>query len=333
MAPESHAWKTLTFFLCVVAIYASYISQGVLQEKLSTKKYGQDGQRFQYLAFLHLPQCAMCFLWSFSMLSIWQGQPRSKPPPLRAYCAPSVSNTIGPACGILALRYISFPAQVLAKSSKMIPVMLMGAIVYGVRYTLQEYLCTLLVAGGVSIFALGKNTSISSKVASPNAPLGYGLCLLNLGLDGFTNASQDSLTARYQHINAWHIMMGMNLWGTIYMSLFMFLVPGAGGFPAWSFCASHPDVSWDIFWFCLCGAIGQNFIFLTISRFGALANTTVTTTRKFVSILISSIWNKNSLSRQQWTGVCMVFGGLSYQIWLTYQKKCRQAATEGRVTV
>lgn len=127
-------------------------------------------------------------------------------------------------------------------------------------------------------------------------------------------------------------MMGMNLWGTIYMSLFMFLVPGAGGFPAWRFCASHPDVSWDIFWFCLCGAIGQNFIFLTISRFGALANTTVTTTRKFVSILISSIWNKNSLSRQQWTGVCMVFGGLSYQIWLTYQKKHRQA-TEGRVTV
>lgn len=35
MVPESHAWKTLTFFLCVVAIYASYISQGVLQEKLS----------------------------------------------------------------------------------------------------------------------------------------------------------------------------------------------------------------------------------------------------------------------------------------------------------
>jgi hypothetical protein len=42
-----------------------------------------------------------------------------------------------------------------------------------------------------------QDTSISSKVASPNAPLGYGLCLLNLGLDGFTNASQDSLTARF----------------------------------------------------------------------------------------------------------------------------------------
>jgi hypothetical protein len=35
-------------------------------------------------------------------------------------------------------------------------VMAMGGIVYGVHYTLQEYLCTFLVAGGVSVFALNK---------------------------------------------------------------------------------------------------------------------------------------------------------------------------------
>ena len=36
-----------------------------------------------------------------------------------------------------------------------------------------------------------------SKLARPNAPLGYGLCFLNLAFDGFTNATQDSITARY----------------------------------------------------------------------------------------------------------------------------------------
>lgn len=36
--------------------------------------------------------------------------------------------------------------------------MLMGAIVYGIRYTVPEYVCTLLVAGGVSMFALLKVT-------------------------------------------------------------------------------------------------------------------------------------------------------------------------------
>lgn len=36
-----------------------------------------------------------------------------------------------------------------------------------------------------------------SKLARPNAPLGYGLCFLNLAFDGFTNATQDSIKARY----------------------------------------------------------------------------------------------------------------------------------------
>jgi UDP-galactose transporter B1 len=35
---------------------------------------------------------------------------------------------------------------------------------------------------------------VVSKLASPNAPLGYTLCFLNLGLDGFTNATQDAIT-------------------------------------------------------------------------------------------------------------------------------------------
>lgn len=39
---------------------------------------------------------------------------------------------------------------------------------------------------------------VASKLSSPNAPLGYTLCFLNLGLDGFTNAAQDSITKKYR---------------------------------------------------------------------------------------------------------------------------------------
>ena len=116
-------------------------------------------------------------------------------------------------------------------------------------------------------------------------------------------------------------MMGMNMWGSIYMSLFMFGWPSGGGWEAVKFLQEHPMAAWDILLFCLCGAVGQNFIFLTISRFGALTNTTITTTRKFVSILVSSVWNGNHLSLQQWAGVAMVFSGLSYQIYLKWTRK------------
>lgn len=34
------------------------------------------------------------------------------------------------------------------------------------------------------------SSKVTLKLASPNAPLGYTLCLVNLVLDGYTNAAQ-----------------------------------------------------------------------------------------------------------------------------------------------
>lgn len=47
-----------------------------------------------------------------AVLKIWPGEPGTEAPIL-AYWACSISNAIGPACGMLALKYISYPAQVL----------------------------------------------------------------------------------------------------------------------------------------------------------------------------------------------------------------------------
>ncbi|KAJ0095851.1 hypothetical protein Patl1_15828 [Pistacia atlantica] len=332
--------RVLVLAFCVAGIWSAYIYQGVLQETLSTKRFGPDGKRFEHLAFLNLAQNVICLIWSYIMIKLWSNNAGGAP--WWTYWSAGITNTIGPAMGIEALKYISYPAQVLAKSSKMIPgeifspafffagafhifylrvVMLMGTLVYGIRYTFPEYVCTLLVAGGVSMFALLKTSSKTiSKLAHPNAPRGYELCFLNLAFDGFTNATQDSITARYPKTSAWDIMLGMNLWGTIYNMIYMFGWPHASGFEAIQFCKQHPEAAWDIFFYCLCGAVGQNFIFLTISRFGSLTNTTITTTRKFVSIVVSSLLSGNPLSSKQWGCVFMVFSGLSYQIYLKWKK-------------
>ncbi|GAA0185047.1 secondary carrier transporter [Lithospermum erythrorhizon] len=312
--------RILVLSFCVAGIWSAYIYQGILQEAVSTKRFGPKKERFEHLAFLNLAQNVVCLIWSFIMIKIWSDSSRGGAP-WWSYWSAGITNSIGPAMGIEALKYISYPAQVLAKSSKMIPVMLMGTLVYGIRYTFPEYVCTLLVAGGVSVFALSKTSSKTiSKLANPNAPLGYTLCFLNLAFDGFTNATQDSITARFPKTSAWNIMLGMNVWGTIYNMIFMFGWPSAIGYEAVQFCKQHPEAAWDIFLYCLCGAVGQNFIFLTISRFGSLTNTTITTTRKFVSIVVSSLLSGNPLSTKQWASVTMVFSGLSYQIYLKYKK-------------
>jgi len=80
-----------------------------------------------------------------------------------------------------------------------------------------------------------------------------------------------------------------------------------------AFCARHPDAARDVVLYCLCGALGQLFIFFTIKTFGSLTNTLVCTTRKFFNILISVVVNKSVLLPMQWGAVGMVFAGLLTQ--------------------
>ncbi|QHO59514.1 hypothetical protein HN51_013715 [Arachis hypogaea] len=308
--------RVLILAFCVAGIWSAYIYQGVLQETLSTKRFGPNGERFEHLAFLNLVQNVVCLIWSYIMIKIWPSG-SSGGAPWWSYWSCEITNTIGPAMGIEALKDVIYFCvfSILVFNGGVF------ALLSACRYTFPEYVCTFLVAGGVSTFALLKTSSKTmSKLAHPNAPLGYGLCFLNLTFDGFTNATQDSLKARYPKTSAWNIMLGMNLWGTIYNMIYMFGWPSGSGFEAVRFCKQHPEAAWDILLFCCCGAVGQNFIFLTISRFGSLANTTITTTRKFVSIVVSSVLSINLLSTKQWSCVCMVFTGLSYQIYLKWQK-------------
>jgi hypothetical protein len=131
----------------VGGIYGAYLTQGIIQETLSTKKFGPEGERFTHLSSLNAVQSWACFLWAFLLLRFFEREKQAGYPPFTAYWKAAVTNCIGPACGYEALKYISYPAQVLAKSSKMIPVMLIGTVLHGKSYSVLEYVCCLMVSG------------------------------------------------------------------------------------------------------------------------------------------------------------------------------------------
>lgn len=74
----------------------------------------------------------------------------------------------------------------------------MGTLIGGKYYSSLEYLCAGLIAAGISLFAKQSSKQVVRKLAAPNAPLGYTLCLLNLILDGYTNAKQARLCSFHQ---------------------------------------------------------------------------------------------------------------------------------------
>lgn len=312
---HSRLGGALALLGCASGIYAAYLTQGIVSEHLQMKQYGPQGERFANLEALNGAQALVCFLWAYAILLAqrWRGGPAAAKaaaalPPWTAYWRPALTNSIGPACGLIALKNISYPAQVLAKSCKMVPVMLVGTLLHGRRYSALEYACMAAIGGGVSLFARRSSSAVTSKLSSPNAPLGYALCFVNLALDGYTNAAQDAINAAHPGNSPLHMMAWMNGWTALFIGAYL-AASGVGATLA-SFLARHPAAAADVALFCLCGALGQLFIFATIKRFGSLTNTLICTTRKFFNILGSVALNGNPLLPGQWAGVGLVFAGL-----------------------
>jgi UDP-galactose transporter B1 len=62
--------------------------------------------------------------------------------------------------------------------------------------------------------------------------------------------------------------------------------------------------------FALCSAVGQSFIFYTIANFDPLVCTTVTTTRKVFSVLLSIFLNGHAVSKEGWAGIGLASAGI-----------------------
>ena len=112
-----------------------------------------------------------------------------------------------------------------------------------------------------------------------------------------------------QDTSALYTMCWMNFWCGLYYAIYLFAFSSTG-IELLTFCGAHQEAALDILLFCLCGAVGQLFIFFIIRRFGSLVTTIITTTRKFFNILLSVLWLGNPLVPQQWAAVSMVFSGL-----------------------
>ncbi len=87
------------------------------------------------------------------------------------------------------------------------------------------------------------------------------------------------------------------------------------------FLSRHPFVILNMLLFSCASAIGQIFIFTTITTFGPLTCSIITTTRKFFTILGSVVLFGNSLITRQWIGVVFVFVGLSIDVYFDKRKK------------
>ena len=270
----------------------------------------------------------------------------------------SITSSLASPFGYASLAHVDYLTFVLAKSCKLLPVMLLHVTLFQKRYPIYKYLVIFAVTAGVALFTVTHPASDSGKKNGGGgggkggaASSLYGLALLaiNLLFDGLTNTVQDHIfTSPHRYGGQFtgpQMMVAQNMVSSCLTISYLFLTPliPAGMLPsmaqpkdanevyaALQFLRRHPRVFSDVLAFAACGAFGQVFIFATLQRFSSLVLVTVTVTRKMLTMLLSVLWFGKQLSPAQWAGVGMVFAGVGGEAVMERRKKKNPAAAEKR---
>lgn len=287
---------------CIVGLQGAYLTWGVLQERVMTQSY--DGDKFTNSQFLVFVNRILALVVALTYI-IATKQPRHSTP-LYKYSYASISNTLSSWCQYEALKFVSFPTQVLAKSSKVIPVMVMGKVVSNRTYSWHEYLTASMMSVGVALFLLATDSS-DNKHTVETTFAGVIILLGYMMFDSFTSNWQSELFKQYK-VSSVQMMFGVNLFSCVF-TVGSLLFRGVF-FSSLGFLFQHKEFAFHAALLSICSAVGQLFIFNTIAAFGPLIFTLIMTTRQAISILLSCFIYSHTLTAQAMVGVAVVFAAL-----------------------
>jgi adenosine 3'-phospho 5'-phosphosulfate transporter B2 len=322
---QTSVQNAMLLAFCFFGLQGSYLTWGVLQERIMTHEYGvtdtnKTGVKFKNSQFLVFMNRILAFVIA-CLVILFTHQPRHKPP-LYRYSYASFSNIMSSWFQYEALKFVSFPTQVLAKASKIIPVMLMGKIVSGKSYDWYEYFTALMISAGVGMFLL---TNTENKHAETVTTISGVILLVGyMVFDSFTSNWQGEMFRQYK-MSSIQAMAGVNLFSCL---LTMTTLLEQGGFlEAVHFMITYPVFMFHVCLLSICSATGQLFIFYTISQFGPVTFIIIMTMRQAFAILLSCIIYHHPVSVVGGIGVFVVFIALSMKIYCGLQKKATQKST------
>ena len=316
---NSHAKDTVsinrqTFNLLFGAggIYGAYLYYGTLQEDVFNHVGSISGERFRQAWMLMVVEAlANVIVGYIGMLAsggMTQGLSKKQ------FAITGATQVSAKAFTSLALANgLSFPVATLAKSGKMAPVMLGSLFLGGASYSFREYAQVFLVICGTAIVSMGKKKSNASIASSPpSSSLGILFIILSLVMDGVTAGVQKRLKREAMDSGSKPKSYDFMFWTNMYMMLTGLVVSTVIGdlSSGWIYCTENPEIWNLIVKFSLCSALGQSFIFFTIANFDPLVCTTVTTTRKIFSVLLSIFLKGHHLSVIGWGGIVVAVSGI-----------------------
>ncbi|KAI4367917.1 hypothetical protein MLD38_016541 [Melastoma candidum] len=283
------------FLICSSGFFFGYLVNGICEEYVYNRLHFSYGWYFTFVqGFVYI---VLIYLQGFStkhMVNSWKTYVK-----LSAVLMGSHGLTKG------SLAFLNYPAQIMFKSTKVLPVMIMGAFIPGLRrkYPLHEYVSALLLVIGLILFTL------ADAQTSPNFSL-IGVMMISGALifDSFLGNVQEAIFT----LNPETTQMEMLFCSTVVGLPFLIppmLITGEL-FRAWSSCSEHPYVYGVLVFEAMATFVGQVSVLSLIAIFGAATTAMITTARKAVTLLLSYVIFTKPLTEQHASGLLLMAMGI-----------------------
>ncbi|KAH8071204.1 UDP-galactose transmembrane transporter [Aureococcus anophagefferens] len=265
-----------------------FLVWGVLQERMMTTAY--DGEKFATSSVLVFANKAFAAAAALLLWAPWREKRAPacayKPLPFVAFTWVAVSNTLSSWAQLEALKFVSFPTQVLAKASKLIPALAVGRLVNGSRYGAADYGVAAAITGGTALFMLAQAEDPGAGPANDDAG-----GLLMLGAYLLFDSATGPLQARFYGEHGADNGLELAQSGDAPAAWAFFAAPGA------------PDLAV----LSLASTAGQVVIYTTLELYGNVTFTVMMIVRQIVSILVSCYRFGHVIAPRAWLGVVVVF--------------------------
>uniref|UniRef100_A0A1J3H049 UDP-galactose/UDP-glucose transporter 2 n=1 Tax=Noccaea caerulescens TaxID=107243 RepID=A0A1J3H049_NOCCA len=283
------------FLICTSGFFFGYLVNGVCEEYVYNRLQFSFGWYFTFIqGFVYL---FLIYLQGFTTKQIVN--------PMRTYV--KLSAVLMGSHGLTkgSLAYLNYPAQIMFKSTKVLPVMIMGAFIPGLRrkYPVHEYISAFLLVLGLILFTL------ADAQMSPNFSM-IGIMMITgaLIMDAFLGNLQEAIFT----MNPETTQMEMLFCSTVVGLPFLFVPMVLTGevFRAWTACAQHPYVYGVLVFEAMATFIGQVSVLSLIALFGAATTALITTARKGVTLLLSYLIFTKPLTEQHGSGLLLIAMGI-----------------------
>jgi len=292
-------WSNTSLYLfSATGVWASYLMYGYLQEGV-TLQFREDGQHLGW--FMTASQFGISAMVSAIQLS-FEGFPSGKAQPQLPYAINGFGAIVSMGCSNTACLFLNYPTQVLFRSSKLIPTMVLGAIVFRQRYSFQTYLASFLIVKGLIMLAL------ADQAISPSFdPIGLVFITVSVVAGAMIANYQEMIFKKYDPTES-QLLLHMKAWGFLFL-IVVCLFTGQL-FEGVAYFAIRPVLLARLVTWAVVATLGELFQMLLIKRFGSLINVTTTVCRQAITVYLSFILYPKPYSHWYLVAAIFIFGGI-----------------------